>query len=118
MEQKKKYPLWSRLFDVNRPGSCLVAAEMLTRFMLTKNMTNFEVIEGYITTPYDDSIRLTHTWIERNGKIIDPSKNQFLEYDLNINTLEYIKRKVYSPYEFMELCKKFPEKSTPINPER
>ena len=98
--------------DVNLPpsfkpiaGSCMLAAEILTEKLLNQNIKEFTIIEGYITfetVEWND----THTWIEMfDGKIIDPTKNQW-----GIKDIIYLSegRRKYSPEQYLSLCQQFP----------
>jgi hypothetical protein len=87
------------------PGSCMLAAEIITEKLLSQGVENFKIVEGHITFPTVDWTE-THTWIEKNdGEIIDPTKDQW-----GIKNISYLnqKRKEYSPLEYLNLCKKYP----------
>ena len=90
-------------------GSCMLAAELLTKLLLQKGISDFKIIEGYITfegVDWDEA----HTWIElNNGKILDPTQKQW-----SIENIVYLnnRRKEYSPQKYLELCDKYPEQNT------
>lgn len=86
-------------------GSCMLAAEIITKKLLGENISDFKIIEGYISFPgaeWEDQ----HTWIEtKDGKIIDPTSSQW-----GHKNIIYLKhnRKSYTPKQYLSLCNKFP----------
>lgn len=92
-------------FQRDAIGSCMLAAEILTKELKSKGIENFKVIEGYITFPnveWEDQ----HTWIEmNNGKTLDPTKGQW-----GLKNIIYLtnKRKIYSPDKYLSLCEQHP----------
>ena len=89
-------------------GSCMLAAEILTKKLLSMGRKDFIVVEGYITFPsveWDEE----HTWIEMyDGEKVDPTKNQW-----GIKNIIYLKekRKEYTPQEYLSLCENYPEEN-------
>ena len=89
------------------PGSCDIAAEKITINLLEKGITNFNVIEGYISFE-DYDWNEAHTWIELlTGEIIDPTN---IQWGIDVKDIEYLSnnRKTYSPEQYLQLCKKYP----------
>ena len=89
-------------------GSCMLAAEVISKELLNKGINSFTIVEGYITFANVDWNE-THTWIELDdGSILDPTKGQ---WGIDVSKMIYIKRgeKRYSPQEYMKMCEKFPE---------
>ena len=87
-------------FNRNMPGSCMVAAEISAKYLLSKGIKNFKVTEGWVSLSpdiaEDDTQWQEHTWIEfSNGKIFDPTRHQWREwgYDPDGVTIEKIKKK-------------------------
>ena len=118
---KLKYLIDSILpkkFDKNRLGSCMIAAEYATKFLLNKNIKDFKIVEGWVSLfqnqPKNEWV--SHTWIElKNGKILDLTKKQFKQWGVNPEDVKYKKiKKKYSPEEYLELCNKYPLTDTPI----
>jgi len=97
-------------FDTSELGKCMIAAELITKNLLSKGITNFNVVEGWINFPgYDEESNTTHTWIELNGEIIDPTKEQFQNWGFNPDEISYEKiKKKYSPQEYLKLCERYP----------
>lgn len=103
-------------FNSSQLGSCMKASEILTQQLLSQGISDFYVVEGWISFPNmdwdeggEESSLLTHTWIEYQGKIIDPTKEQFKKWNFDPNKIEYVKiKRSYPPKEYLELCKRFP----------
>ena len=91
-------------------GSCMLAAEIMTKKLLRKGYRDFKVIEGYITFEGVDWNE-SHTWIQmKNNKVIDPTKSQWgIEGEI---TYLRRKRKTYTPHEYLKSCQKYPELNT------
>lgn len=106
---------WGKSFDNTRSGSCMIAAEMLTNHMLNRGIENFTIIEGYVKFKNDKyNTKLTHTWIVYNNKIIDPTKEQFQSFGFDISQISYITKTTYTPEQYLNLCKLYPVKSSPV----
>lgn len=88
-------------------GSCMLAAELITKQLLSKGYEDFTVVEGYITFPTVEwEGGDTHTWIETaEGEIIDPTKSQ---WGINSEIIYLPKRKEYTPQEYLSLCEEHP----------
>ena len=104
-----------KIFDKTRLGSCMIAAEYATNFLLSKNIKDFKVVEGWVSLfPNQEKNEWSsHTWIElKNGKILDLTKKQ---WGIDPENIEYKKiKKRYNPEEYLGLCKKYPSNETPI----
>ena len=107
----------SKNIDISSLGSCMLVAELIVRDLLNKGIDNFPIVEGYISFEASSEDQgqeegITHTWIESNGKIYDPTKEQFRKWGFDPYNIIYekIKRR-YTPYEYLDLCKKFPERN-------
>lgn len=98
-------------FNVSKLGNCMLAARLITENLLLKGISDFYIIEGWISFPgYEENSTSPHTWIESNNKIIDPSKKQFEIWGFDSNDISYDKiKKKYTPKEYLELCKKYPD---------
>jgi hypothetical protein len=92
-------------------GSCMLAAKILVRKLLRLGRNDFKVIEGYITFP-NVEWNEQHTWIEMDdGEIIDPTKMQWgIKKEIVYLSL---RRKEYTPYEYLELAAKYPDEDNP-----
>lgn len=88
-------------------GSCMLAADWITRIFLKNNITNFTVVEGYIKGKRWDS-KDTHTWIQLNtGEIIDPTLEQFDK--IGGGPFNYVgPYKRYTPDQYISLIKQYP----------
>jgi hypothetical protein len=86
---------------------------ILIRDLLSKNVNNFIIIEGYIKFNSHQE-EIFHTWIELSDKkIVDPSKERFIKWGLNTDKIEYIKvEKKYKPEEYLKLYEKLFKKGT------
>jgi len=95
---------------VSELGSCMLAAERLTRKYLSKGFLAFDVIEGYVNFNNIEDQDIPHTWIEKDdGEIVDPTKDQFTRWGFNPEDIKYTRiLNRYSPKEYLSLCKKYP----------
>ena len=76
-------------------GSCMLWAEN-TSTKLTARGIDHKVIEGWVRFKGLRDFDFQHTWIEfEDGRILDETLSQFQGWDLN--TVEYKKRKSYTP---------------------
>lgn len=91
--------------NVSKKGVCMYAIETLTKSFLDRGIIDFWIVEGYVKfenrSPY-----FQHTWIVYNNKIIDPSLQQFMGW--NIKQVEYKEKKRYQPHDYLSLCIKHP----------
>lgn len=100
-------------FNPGSLGSCMHAAELITKQLLDKGIDNFVVVEGWIAFNKEmlespDS-QMQHTWIEYNGKIYDPTLEQFVsQWDIDNVQYPRIKKK-HTPQEYLEECDVHPE---------
>lgn len=101
----------TKRLDTHQSGSCMISSEWITKNLFKRGIKNFKIIEGYVSFLEEShrTPKYQHTWIEIDGKIIDPTLEQFTKIGLDINTVKYIgSKKIYSPEEYLKLCKKFP----------
>lgn len=107
--------------DTTMFGVCMLAAEEITKQLLDNGIKDFKVVEGWIdfgeqigNESENDNLD-SHTWIEYNGKIIDPTKEQFKRWGHDPEKIRYVMReKVYTPENYLKTCDKYPI----INPEQ
>lgn len=104
--------IFPKEFDRHALGSCMLAAEYSVKYFLSKGITNFKVVEGFVSLYPDqeDTDWSEHTWIEfSNGRKFDPTRNQWKEWGFNPDevTLEDVKQK-YTPQQYLDLCKSYP----------
>lgn len=91
-------------------GSCMMAAGILTKKLLKQNISDFKIIEGYITFDGVDW-KEEHTWIEfDDGRKLDPTN---IQWGVDTQRMHYlnINRKEYTPHEYLELCEIYPEEN-------
>lgn len=89
----------------NTKGSCTAFAELSADHIVHHKLSNFEIIEGYVT--FDDfNNTFQHTWVTYKLQIIDPTLVQFSGCDLN--DVQYKVKKKYTPEQYIELSKKHP----------
>jgi hypothetical protein len=90
-----KEVMFPKDFDRKRLGSCMGAAALATDYLLSKGITDFKVVEGWITLDpdWEETGNLdSHTWLEIKGKIFDPTKKQFKNwYGMTIKTYSMLK---------------------------
>ena len=105
-----KEQMFPKEFDRHSLGSCMAAAELASKYFLKKGIKDFKVVEGWVSLSDDieddESSLATHTWIEfENGRIFDPTKNQWRKwgYDPYGVKIKKIKKK-YTPEEYFDLC--------------
>ena len=97
-------------FNRNERGSCMYAAELITKKLLENGRHDFQVVEGWIAFGYEWDE--AHTWIEfSDGKKLDPTLGQW-EHPLEDVQYTRIKKR-YTPEQYLQLCQKHPE----TNPE-
>jgi len=73
-------------FQSRNLGSCVYACYLLTEYNYKRGFTDFSVVNGRVSfTDYDGNEHTcVHNWILlRNGKIYDPTYNQFSQYPIN-----------------------------------
>lgn len=123
---KLKYLIRESMFpkDFNRHalGSCMSAAELATKYLLSKNRKDFKVVEGWVAPEWDEDWQLdynmikgkqlesgnvfSHTWIKfNNGKIFDPTRKQWKQWGFDPDEMTIVKVKTeYTPEEYLDLC--------------
>jgi len=77
-------------------GDCDLEVYLMTKRALASGIDNFMVVNGMV---YNGKV-IPHSWIERHGKVIDPTASQFereVEYSPDN---EY--REEFNPQEFVE----------------
>lgn len=105
--------MFPKEFDRHSLGSCMSAAAMATDYFLKKGITDFKIVEGWISLNPDDEKEdwSAHTWIEfKNGRKFDPTKKQWAEWGYDPNTVEYMDKihKVYTPQQYQKVCQRQP----------
>lgn len=109
--------MFPKEFNRHTHGSCMSAAELATKYFLSKNRSDFKVIEGWVAPEWDDDWEITksnktfgnvftHTWIKfNNGRIFDPTRKQWKELGYDPDEMKIVKIKTeYSPEEYIDLC--------------
>lgn len=97
-------------FDRHQLGSCMVAAELATKYLLSKGMNDFEIIEGWVSLSpdlEDDETGYTsHTWIKfKNGRIFDPTRKQWQNWGYDPAGVKIMKvSKIFTPKEYLDVC--------------
>jgi len=112
-------------FDRHTPGSCMAAAELATKYLLSKGIKNFQIVEGWVSPEPEDEggnwelyfnpktkkweeygSVFSHTWIEfKNGKTFDPTQKQWKELGFSPDEMKIVKVKTkYTPEEYLETC--------------
>ena len=79
-------------------GDCSVEIYMMVKRALVKGISDFVVVDSMVMV---DGKEIPHSWIERRGKIIDPTVNQFGERDIEYSPPESY-REEFSPNEYVE----------------
>jgi hypothetical protein len=106
--------MFPKNFDRHELGSCMLAAEYATRYLLAKHRDDFKVIEGWVSLYSDQEEEdwSAHTWIRfTNGRIFDPTKKQWKEWGFDPKNVTFEKiKKEYTPQQYLQLCKKYSEK--------
>ena len=99
-------------FNISAVGSCMYAAEYMSKKLLEKGISDFQIIEGYVKIKNVEG-KFQHTWIETKDEKIDPTIKQFFPKNVDDDYIEgkvkYFIKKKYTPKEYFELCKKYPE---------
>lgn len=105
-------------FNRHALGSCMAAAALATDYLLSKGIKNFKIIEGWVSFDGDYEIFnntphgnvASHTWIQfDNGKIFDPTKNQWKNWGYDPKDVKYIPNlihKEYTPEEYQKICRR------------
>lgn len=100
------------LFESHKLGSCMLWVEKKTKELLSKGTTDFTIVEGYVYFGDDVENRAEHTWIElSDGTKLDDTIDQFETWGFSREQVHYLStnRKEYTPQEYLDLCKKYPE---------
>ncbi len=96
-------------FDRHALDSCNTAAIFATKYFLLKGIKNFNIIYGWISfDDLGDIYSYDHVWIEfSNGRIFDPTKNQWKEYGHNPSKMKIVSvDKRWNPEEYInDHCK-------------
>ena len=114
--------MFPKEFNREALGSCMVAAELATKHLLSKGRKDFKVVEGWVAFDDDHEIirkgkrYLTqgnvceHTWIEfDNGRIFDPTKKQWIEWGYDPAKSKIVKiHKKYTPRGYLSVCGRYP----------
>ena len=110
--------MFPKEFDRHRLGSCMSAAALATDYFLSKGITNFKIVEGWVSLypSQEEEDFSAHTWIEfSNGRKFDPTKKQWKQWGFNPDEVEYIKKlKEYTPQEYQNICKRQPNTTNEI----
>jgi hypothetical protein len=96
-------------FDRHAPGSCMVAAEMATKYLLSRGYKGFKIVEGWVSLHPDQEEDEwgAHTWIEfQNGRKFDPTKKQFSKWGFDPNEVDYMEKvnRTFTPDEYLDVC--------------
>lgn len=104
--------MFPKEFNRHSLGSCMSAAELSTTYLKSKGITDFKIVEGFVSMyPEQESKDWSpHTWIEfKNGKIFDPTKKQWANWGFNPKETEYKKIvRRFTPEQYIKLCKIHP----------
>ena len=110
LKEALREAMFPKGFRRHQPGACVLAAAHATRFLLSKGIKNFEVVEGFVALHPDDGPKWwhPHTWIEfppRKGETeprrFDPTKKQWKQMNADpkgVQVKEIVKR--YTPEQF------------------
>lgn len=103
-DKPSHHDLLPKDFDTSERGSCMLAAEYITKKLLERGILNFKVVEGYVSfdgVEWDEA----HTWIEMaNGEKIDPTLKQ---WGYPEEQARYVKvERVFTPSQYLKLCEK------------
>jgi hypothetical protein len=79
-------------------GDCSVEVYMMVKRAITKGILDFVVVDSMVMV---DNQEIPHSWIERGGKIIDPTVNQFGGRDIEYSPSGSY-RDEFSPTEYVE----------------
>jgi hypothetical protein len=106
--------------DFNRHdlGTCMSAAALATDYLLKKGITDFKIVEGWVSLYPDQEEEdwSPHTWMVIRGKIFDPTKKQWAQWGFNPDEVKFEKiKKEYTPQEYQEICRRCPDDKDPIN---
>jgi hypothetical protein len=107
-------------FNRHKLGTCMGAIAIATDYLLSKGVTDFEIVEGWVYFPqvYDEDDKdnwTAHTWIQFfNGRKFDPTWKQWREwgFDQAKGEVEYVENhvhKVYTPQEYQRICQRQPD---------
>jgi hypothetical protein len=95
-------------FNRHTLGSCMDAAKYATKYFLKKGITNFKIVEGFVSlyTDQEEHDFSAHTWIEfSNGKKFDPTRKQWKMWGFDPNEVTYEKVvQKFTPEQYLKLC--------------
>jgi hypothetical protein len=108
--------MFPKEFNRHTLGSCMAAAAHAVDYLLKRGITNFKVVEGWVSLYPDQEEEdwSAHTWIEfPNGKKFDPTKKQWAEWGFDPAEVKYTNKihKVYTPKEYQDVCKRQPNEA-------
>ena len=89
-------------------GNCGLVAELIAKSMISKGLTCYKVVEGYVKFSNGQSHR--HTWMEYNDAKYDPCLEQFKFYgdDYDLSTVSYVIFSKSSPASYLKCCQAHP----------
>jgi hypothetical protein len=108
-------------FNRHNLGACLSAAAMATVYFLEKGITNFKIVEGWVSM-YPDQEEdewSSHTWIEfDNGRKFDPTKKQWEKWGFDVKNTKYERVvRTFTPEQYVKLCQLQGDLPTPLKKE-
>ena len=96
-------------FNRHNLGTCMGAAALATAYFLAKGITNFKIVEGWISMYPDQEENewSAHTWIEfDDGRKFDPTKKQWEKCGFKVSKTKYEKiTRSFTPEEYVKICK-------------
>lgn len=98
----------SRRIECSRSGSCLVFAQLAALAAVKHGVPDVVLVQGWVK-PKRLSAWLQHTWVEYQGRRIDPTFAQFEIWANTFGGINYVKRCEgrYQPEEYTALATPF-----------
>jgi hypothetical protein len=117
-ESKLKEAMFPKDFNRHDLGTCMSAAALATDYLLKKGISDFKVVEGWVSLYPDQEEEdwSSHTWLIIKGRIFDPTKKQWSQWGFDPNEVSYEKiKKEYTPEQYQELCRRYPDDSNHVD---
>ena len=107
LKEALREAMFPKDFRRHQPGSCVIAASHATKYLLSKGVKDFEVVEGFVSLYPEDGPAWwhPHTWIEfKDGRKFDPTKKQWKQMGVDPNEVQIKKIvKRFTPEQFAKL---------------
>lgn len=83
-------------------GDCGLEVYRTTKKLLSQGVSDFKVIDGMVYLNHDQDHPVPHSWINANGRIIDPTESQFHGASVDYSLVPGEYRDEYTPQQYIK----------------